>query len=154
MSNVHTKTKQKTNKGIKILIKTSFMLKKKKFGLILSLNIYFEYHLIHKHLVCALNSKTLRHNVKPHAVTQRINNRNLNLVPGSDLHQPAAGTISEFRRFRQRLRLEGRTKQPEENLLLLGAETLGVCSRKQEGNNNNNNTIRVEWRANCLQNLT
>lgn len=120
----------------------------------MSLNIYFEYHLIHKHLVCALNSKTLRHNVKPHAVTQRINNLNLNLVPGSDLHQPAAGTISEFRRFRQRLRLEGRTKQPEENLLLFGAETLGVCSRKQEGNNNNNNnTIRVEWRANCLQNL-
>ena len=53
-------------------------------------------------------------------------------VPGSNLHQFLPAALCEVWFLRQRLCLQGRPKQPEENLLLLGAETLTACSGQQE----------------------
>lgn len=52
------------------------------------------------------------------------------VVPGSNLHQFLPAALCEVWFLRQRLCLQGRTKQPEENLLLLGTETLTACSRR------------------------
>ncbi len=52
-------------------------------------------------------------------------------VPGSDLHQFALAALREVWLLRQRLCLQGRTKQPEENVPLLGTQTLTACSGEQ-----------------------
>lgn len=53
-------------------------------------------------------------------------------IPGSDLHQFLPAALYEVCFLRQLLSMQGRTKQPEENLLLFCTETLAACSRKQE----------------------
>lgn len=52
-------------------------------------------------------------------------------LPGSDLHQLLPAALCELRRLRQRLLLQRRAKQPEEDLLLLSAETTAACRRER-----------------------
>lgn len=53
-------------------------------------------------------------------------------VPGSDLHQFLPAALCQVWFLRQRLRLQSRTKQPEQNLLLLSSETLTACEKTFE----------------------
>lgn len=48
-------------------------------------------------------------------------------VPGSDLHQLLPAALCQLRRLGQRLFLQRRAKQPEENVLLLCTETAAAC---------------------------
>lgn len=59
-------------------------------------------------------------------------------VPGSNLHQLFPAALCELRCLSQRLHLQRRAKQPEEDLFLLSAETAAACRR--EGRTNTRTT--------------
>lgn len=59
------------------------------------------------------------------------------MVPGSDLHQLLPAALCQLRRLGQRLFLQRRAKQPEENVLLLGTETAAACRGEWGGQRDN-----------------
>lgn len=58
-------------------------------------------------------------------------------VPGSNLHQHLPAALCELRCLRQRLYLQWRAKQPEENLLLLSTKTGAACRGEPDRHKDN-----------------